>query len=107
MLESCFLGKEMPHVPAGSSPSWAELKPLDISLETLDISTVHRRVALRHKSRCLRVSHYRYKEFWIPGRDVVTLDTSTVWKANPNKPSVDLKGLNLLSLNQFSSFLMK
>lgn len=97
----------MVHVPTGPSPSWAEPKPLDIYLDTLDISTVHRRVALRHKSRCPRVSHHRYNEFWIPDRDVATLDTSTVWKANPNKPGVDLKDLNLLSLNNFSSFFEK
>lgn len=94
-------------MPAGSSPSWAELKPLHIYLETLEISTVHRRAALWHKSRYPRVSHHRYNEFWIPDRDVATLDTSTVWRADPNKPAVDLKDLNLLLLNQFSSFLEK
>lgn len=34
----------------GSCPSGAELKPLDIYLESLDIPIVHRRVALWHKS---------------------------------------------------------
>lgn len=94
-------------MPAGPSPSWAELKPLYVHLETVDISTVHRRVALRHKYRCPRVSHDRFNEFWILDRDVATLDTRTVWRANPNKPTVDLKHLNLLSLNHFSLILEK
>lgn len=49
-------------MPAGSSPSWAELKPLDIYLEILTILTVHRRVALMHKSSCPRVTPHRYNE---------------------------------------------
>lgn len=72
-MESYLLGKEMVYLAAGSDLSWARY--LDIHLETLDIFTLHRTVALWHKSRCSRVSHHRYKDFWIPKRGVVTIDT--------------------------------
>lgn len=97
----------MVHVPADSSRSCAELKPLDIYLELLTTLTVHRRVSLLHESSCPGVTAQRCNEFWILDRDVAILDTSTVWTANTNKPAVDLKDLNLLLLKNSSSLLEK
>lgn len=91
-MESYLLGKEMVYLPAGSDPSWAELTPLGIYLETLDISTVHRTVVLWHKSRYSRVSHHRYKDFWIPERDVASIETSSL-ESESKQDNTRYKGL--------------